>query len=124
MPGTVPKLTDPAFVTSSSGPSPSSTPSKATVTADPILGTHLLDAAPAGHLTAGIASTGAAQLTATNAQTSALAPTNEAAQMTARPSAKGKGKAKSPAPPPHDVSQDDADLKKFIETGGHFSLVR
>lgn len=120
MPGTVPKLTDPSLVTSSSGPSPS--PSKAAVTSDPSIG-GLLDA-PAGHPTAGIASTGAAQLTATNALTSALAPTNEAAQMTARPNAKGKAKAKAPAPVTNDANQDDADLKKFIETGGHFSLVR
>lgn len=130
MPGTVPKAFDPILVSSSS----SQGLTKAAVVDDASSSTSLkVSAAPSGHPVAGVASQGAAQAVASAAPSAALAPTNTAAKMTATPAtgpielkvkSKGKkgkasrGKSEEPA------SQQDVALKQFVETSGHFSLVR
>lgn len=155
MPGTVPKATDPILVSSTAkAPAPliaqpiaSSTSeqqkqtepnSKAALSSD--LSTHslLVTSVPAGHPTAGVASPGAAQLIASGAQTSSLAPSNSPAKIMAQSKtnpanvsssvASKKSKSKSNSGKNGDANNEQvgshAELIKFIETNGHFSLVR
>lgn len=151
MPGTVPKATDPILVSSTANaPAPLSalsiassasqqneSKSKAALSSD--LSTHslLVTSVPAGHPTAGVASPGAAQLTASGAQTSSLAPSNSPAKAMAQPktnpanvsgsSKKSKGKSPSGKTATNTNGGQEgnhAELIKFIETNGHFSLVR
>lgn len=75
-------------------------------------------AAPSGHPAAGVASAGAAQLTASTAPGAALAPTNAPAQMTAQPTSGPLHRQQEKK------DKEDRELKKFVEAPGHFSLVR
>lgn len=128
MPGTVPKATDPILVTTSPSTN-TSTPAlvKATLDSDPDKANLLTTSLPAGHPTAGVASTGAAQLVAASSATSQIAPTNSPAIImsksqstpTSKKSGQGKKKASKTA-----VGGENAELLKFVETNGHFSLVR
>lgn len=148
MPGTVPKATDPILVSSTaSAPAQSiassasqqniqqESKSKAALSSD--LSTHslLVTSVPAGHPTAGVASSGAAQLTASGAQTSSLAPSNSPAKAMAQPktnpanvsggsASSKKSKSKSSTTKNSNGEGNNAELIKFIETNGHFSLVR
>ncbi|PWN36097.1 CDP-diacylglycerol--serine O-phosphatidyltransferase [Meira miltonrushii] len=153
MPGTVPKATDPILVTSianapaplsaqspiassASQPQPQESNSKAALSSDLSKHSLLVTSVPAGHPTAGVASPGAAQLTASGAQTSSLAPSNSPAKAMAQPktnpanvsgaSKKSKGKSSSGGGKTANDGQEGnhAELIKFIETNGHFSLVR
>lgn len=141
MPGTVPKATDPILVTSTlnasvgqqqQAPLDSTAPhrgAKAALYADPEASDLVVTSAPSGHPAAGVASTGAAQLSLAGAATSALAPTNSPAQaMAASPSARsgasGDKKGSKKGANAASASKKDAELVKFIETNGHFSLVR
>jgi CDP-diacylglycerol--serine O-phosphatidyltransferase len=134
MPGTVPKATDPLLVSSTS-----TTTSKAALQADPLSHSLLVTSSP-DHISSGVASTGAAQLTASSATNSSLAPTNKSAQAMAAQVGNGGSKVKSGRKSNSNKSSTktaggtviestgdkakDAELVQFIETKGHFSLVR
>lgn len=134
MPGTVPKATDPILVTSTTN---GTSTSKAALDSDPFPHSLVLTSSPE-HPTSGVASTGAAQLTVSSAATSSLTPSNSTAKaMTAQVSSptnnnKGKGSggkvnkkigSKGQIESTGDKAKD-AELLKFIDTNGHFSLVR
>lgn len=118
MPGTIPAITDPSLVdatrsTQSTSPNPSTAAS-------------LVHPDPLSHPTSGVASKGATQLTTATAPLSALAPTNLQANMTKQlstPNQVRNRKPKSPKPT-SGAEGDNSELLKFVETDGHFSLVR
>lgn len=117
MPGTIPAITDPILVESTTIAPPSKTLPQTPSLITPNV---------ASHPTSGVASTGATQLTSTSSLSSSLAPTNLQAKMT-------KNLSSSSSPPSvrqrKNKVKDAADhtsseLVKFVETDGHFSLVR
>ncbi|PWY98087.1 CDP-diacylglycerol--serine O-phosphatidyltransferase [Testicularia cyperi] len=148
MPGTIPSITDPAIVDASSATSNGNLVSQATLapisSSDPSASAaldtdpsapSLVTPAPLSHPTSGVASKGAAQLVSTSSLASALAPTNLQAnmnkQLSTPPSAGGarqrknaSKKAASSASSNSNTDVHDSELIKFIETDGHFSLVR
>lgn len=132
MPGTVPKATDPILVTSTATLDANAPATKAALSSDPSAHSLLVTSTPAGHPSAGVASTGAAQLSAAGAATSSLAPSNSPAKAMAARTAnpahvgkKGTSSAKSKAAKANDAQDpQQSELVKFIETNGHFSLVR
>ncbi|SNX87047.1 related to CHO1 - CDP-diacylglycerol serine O-phosphatidyltransferase [Melanopsichium pennsylvanicum] len=134
MPGTIPAITDPTLVDQSSTTKTnratlaavSDHPSTSKIPLAPSLSTPVF----ASHPTSGVASKGATQLTTTASRTSALAPTNLQANMTKQLSSSSSAAGKnlrnrksnsSSRSAAHDTSSE---LLKFIETDGHFSLVR
>ncbi|GAC94815.1 phosphatidylserine synthase [Pseudozyma hubeiensis SY62] len=136
MPGTIPAITDPALVDSASSdvsratlaPVQASDPHVANASLDDPQAPSLITPAPLSHPTSGVASKGAAQLTSTSALASALAPSNLQANMTKQlssPAAKN-GVRQRKSKPSSKAADDEHDneLVKFIETDGHFSLVR
>ncbi|TKY88916.1 hypothetical protein EX895_002157 [Sporisorium graminicola] len=145
MPGTIPAITDPALVDTASSssdvsratlaPAQASDPHVAKATDSDPQAPSLITPVPLSHPTSGVASKGAAQLTSNSALTSALAPSNLQANMTKqlsstsspagknavrqRKSNSAKGKSGQIA-----GGDDNNELLKFVETDGHFSLVR
>lgn len=145
MPGTIPAITDPALVDATHT---HTDVSRATVSpllaSDPHVAAasndhddpqppSLVTPSPLSHPTSGVASKGAAQLTSTSSLSSALAPSNLQANMTKQLSSpastaggvrKRKSNAKSSAVAGGDKDDVSSELLKFVETDGHFSLVR
>ena len=145
MPGTIPAITDPALVDTASSSSPSLDVSRATLAPvqafDPSVASashndpqapSLVTPVPRSHPTSGVASKGAAQLTSASALGSSLAPSNLQANMTkqlsstASPGGKNGGvrQRKKNTSGSADHNDDSNELLKFVETDGHFSLVR
>jgi CDP-diacylglycerol--serine O-phosphatidyltransferase len=129
MPGTVPKATDPILVSSNSARSPSS--SKAAILSDPRKHSYVVTSSP-DHPSSGVASTGAAQLTVSSASHSIKRATlqNMTSSAHSTPTKSGKsrkGNSSKIGKTNIDSTGDkakDAELVRFIETNGHFSLVR
>lgn len=144
MPGTIPAITDPALVDVTHT---HTDVSRATVSpllaSDPHVAAasnrhddpqppSLVTPSPLSHPTSGVASKGAAQLTSTSSLSSALAPSNLQANMTKQLSSPASGaggvrKRKSNARSAAAGADKDgasSELVKFVETDGHFSLVR
>lgn len=116
MPGTVPKAFDPAIVTSTSDPASSV---KAAVSpSDAFSASSSTSPHPLAHPSSGVASLGASTAIANASHTAALSDGNPGAQMTS----KSQAKAAAPLPPQDD--EKEVALRKFVETSGHFSLVR
>ncbi|KAJ1017799.1 hypothetical protein NDA16_005116 [Ustilago loliicola] len=115
MPGTIPAITDPALVDATTIASLETSDSQAP---------SLITPNPPAHPTSGVASKGATQLTTTSSLSSSLAPTNLQAKMTKNLSSSSpsvrqrKNKVKDAA------DHTSSELLKFVETDGHFSLVR
>lgn len=131
MPGTIPAITDPTLVDQASSDTLQTTLAPVQLGDDPQVPS-LVTPVPLSHPTSGVASKGATQLTTTAALGSALAPSNLQANMTKQLSSPAGGKnirqrknnANIAARPglPSDVPSSE--LLKFVETDGHFSLVR
>lgn len=115
MPGTVPKSFDPAIVTSSS--SHSNAPKAAVAPSSPLSASTSTTPNPQSHPSSGVASLGASTAVANASHTAALSTGNPTAKMTSKTS------SAAPAVPPKDEDKEVA-LKQFVETQGHFSLVR
>ena len=143
MPGTIPAITDPALVDATSDTSratvaslsatdPSVAAASRTAAVSPdAQAPSLVTPVPLSHPTSGVASKGATQLTANSAHTSALAPSNLQAEMTKQLSSssgarqrKNKSGVASTAGGASNSDLSNSELLKFIETEGHFSLVR
>ncbi|SPO30670.1 related to CHO1 - CDP-diacylglycerol serine O-phosphatidyltransferase [Ustilago trichophora] len=136
MPGTIPAITDPTLVDIASTDTSRATLSPSIAFSndgdDPQAPSSLVTPVPQSHPTSGVASKGATQLTATSSLGSALAPSNLQAKMTKQqlssPAAGGKNvrqrknASNKSSATPNDVQSSE--LLKFIETDGHFSLVR
>ena len=127
MPGTIPAITDPALVDAAVS---SSTDSPALVSehrGDPSLPS-LVTPAPLAHPTSGVASKGASQLVTSTSASSAIAPSNLQAKMTSQLGNADLRQRKSAAADKSKTAaaaaENDHELVKFIETDGHFSLVR
>lgn len=149
MPGTIPAITDPAVVDSASSHAGLAT----LATLAPVHASHprvaqapsldpqapsLVTPVPLSHPTSGVASKGAAQLTSTSALSASLASSNLQANMTKQlsslspsssPSRAGgvnKNGVRQRKNKSSKVGADDhnSELLKFVETDGHFSLVR
>ncbi len=142
MPGTIPAITDPTLVDASSS-STTHQPTIATVASiqdpDPQVNDpfspSLVTPVPQAHPTSGVASKGITQLTTTSSSRSALAPSNLQANMTSKqfasPASKSgarqrKNKSSTGNNAASAGGKDDmsSELLKFVETEGHFSLVR
>lgn len=114
MPGTVPKSFDPSIIVSSSSPSSSA---KAAVQPPQLLSaSDTTTPHVQAHPSSGVASLGASAASANASNSAALSNPNPIANM-------ARNQAAAPAPPPKDEDKEVA-LKKFVETQGHFSLVR
>ncbi|CDR88847.1 related to CHO1-CDP-diacylglycerol serine O-phosphatidyltransferase [Sporisorium scitamineum] len=144
MPGTIPAITDPALVDTASStsdvsratlaPAQATDPHVAKATQNDPQAPSLITLVPLSHPTSGVASKGAAQLTSTSALSSALAPSNLQANMTKQLSSTsspgGKNavrQRKSNGAKPkssNNPTEENTQLLKFVETDGHFSLVR
>ncbi|SJX64657.1 related to CHO1-CDP-diacylglycerol serine O-phosphatidyltransferase [Sporisorium reilianum f. sp. reilianum] len=147
MPGTIPAITAPALVDTASSsyqdvsratlaPAHATDPPVAHATHDDPQAPSLITPVPLSHPTSGVASKGAAQLASTSALSSAIAPSNLQANMTKQLSSTSSPGGKNAvrqrkangAKPKSSTSNATADesteLLKFIETDGHFSLVR
>ncbi|PWN25764.1 CDP-diacylglycerol--serine O-phosphatidyltransferase [Jaminaea rosea] len=118
MPGTVPKSFDPSLVQSTNSSDQAQAP-KAAVVSSSDDDLHLLTASaqpqPLSHPSSGVASLGASTAIANASHTAALSNGNPGAKMTS--------KSAAPPLPPKDDEKEVA-LRKFVETSGHFSLVR
>lgn len=109
MPGTIPAITDPTFVSSN------------TLTLND---TSLVTPSLPSHPTSGVASVGATQLTTTSSLNSALAPSNLQAGMTKQISTNSPSVRNRKNKSTGQQDEQNPELVKFVETDGHFSLVR
>lgn len=131
MPGTVPRTFDPAL-TAAAAPAANAGVLAAAAPRTSAALDASLTALPA-HPSAGVASTGAAHAVAAAAPSAALAQSNAAAQMTSRQAtggaaaeltAAGRRAQQARATEQAADAEHDKALKQFVETPGHFSLVR
>lgn len=121
MPGTVPKSFDPVLVSSS--PSSPQAPTKAAVVVAPSSLT--TSPQPPSHPSSGVASLGASTAIANASHSAALSNGNPGAKMTSKAALAGSAPAPAGAPPlPPKDDEKEVALRKFVETSGHFSLVR
>jgi CDP-diacylglycerol--serine O-phosphatidyltransferase len=134
MPGTVPKATDPILVSSTFDSTVAAEGnSKAALSNDLNAHSLLVTSSPAGHPTSGVASTGAAQLSASSSAAAASTMTSTPVSKTNTPAKKSGGSSKKSGKTNSSgngkqssnmSAAKSAELVKFMETDGHFSLVR
>lgn len=132
MPGTIPAITDPALVDATTQDTsratlapvhPSDLPSASSDSID-AQAPSLVTPVPVSHPTSGVASKGATQLTALSAATSSLAPSNLQANMTKQQASGVRQRKPTTNAKSAKQAEHDSELVKFVETDGHFSLVR